>query len=138
MRVFGTFGHGAGPRAVLDVANGGLLMKIAVTTSGTDLDSPFETRFGRSPGFVVFDTESGEAVAVDNGAGASAGHGAGPRAAEAIAGAGAEVVLTGNCGPKAYQALRAAGIKVFVGSASTVRDAIEKFQAGQMQEFTGA
>jgi hypothetical protein len=42
-------------------------------------------------------------------------------------------VLTGNCGPNAYQTLSAAGVQVITGIAGTIRDAIEAYKAGKLQ-----
>jgi predicted Fe-Mo cluster-binding NifX family protein len=54
--------------------------------------------------------------------------GAGIQAAEHVANSGAEVVLTGYVGPKAFKALQAAGIRVAQDLADmTVRQAVEMF-----------
>jgi predicted Fe-Mo cluster-binding NifX family protein len=42
-------------------------------------------------------------------------------------------VLTGNCGPNAYQVLNAAGIQVMIGVAETIKQAIEDFKAGKLK-----
>ncbi len=47
-----------------------------------------------------------------------------------MARAGADVVVTGHCGPKAFRVLRAAGIKVFNSEAATVANALELYRAG--------
>ena len=35
-------------------------MKIAITTSGQDMDAQIDPRFGRAQAFIIFDTESGD------------------------------------------------------------------------------
>jgi predicted Fe-Mo cluster-binding NifX family protein len=50
-----------------------------------------------------------------------------------IAGKGVEVVLTGNCGPNAYEVLSAAGIKVVTGVAGKVQDAVQGYKSGKFQ-----
>ena len=54
------------------------------------------------------------------------------QSAQLVAGSKVEAVLTGNCGPKAFQALETAGIKVFVGIKGPVRQAVERYKAGML------
>ena len=113
-------------------------MKIAITASGETLESQVDPRFGRAAKFILFDTESGELQAVDNIQNLQAAQGAGIQAAESVYRLGAESVLTGNCGPKAFQALAAAGIKVFTGARGTVAEALEAFKAGKFSTAESA
>lgn len=107
-------------------------MKIAITSTGVSPDAPVDPRFGRAAFFIVFDTETGEYTALDNTHGVDSPHGAGIRAAETLSQLGVEVVITGNCGPKALTALEAGGIKVFTGATGTVREGLEKFRRGEL------
>jgi predicted Fe-Mo cluster-binding NifX family protein len=66
--------------------------------------------------------------------GADAIHGAGLQTAQLVANKGVEIVITGNIGPNAYQALSAAGIKVITGATGTVREVVERYRLGQLQE----
>lgn len=109
-------------------------MKIVVTAQGNDLDSPVDTRFARARYFLVVDTESGEYEVVDNTQNVNAAHGAGPQAAQKVAGLGVEAVVTGHCGPRAFAALSAGGVKMFTGASGSVRDAIEAFKNGELSE----
>jgi len=86
-------------------------MKIAITSRGPTLDDEVDARFGRCACFLIVDPDTMEVEALEN-ASAALGGGAGIRSAQALADRGAEVVLTGNCGPNAFQTLAAAGIKV--------------------------
>lgn len=43
-------------------------MKIAVSATGKSLDSDMDPRFGRCNGFVLFDSDTGQADYLDNGA----------------------------------------------------------------------
>ena len=65
--------------------------------------------------------------------GPSASGGAGIAAAQLVAGKGASAVLTGNCGPNAFNALSAAGIEVVTGVSGTVRDAVQNYKEGRYQ-----
>jgi len=62
--------------------------------------------------------------------------GAGIQAVQLIASKGVEVVITGNVGPNAFQALSAMGIKVVVGAYGTVREVVEKYKRGELKEVS--
>jgi predicted Fe-Mo cluster-binding NifX family protein len=108
-------------------------MKIVVSSTGATKESPMDPRFGRAAQFVLFDTETGEYRAVSNDQNLQAAQGAGIQAAVAVSRLGAQYLITGNCGPKAFRTLTAAGIKVIVGAEGTVAEVIEKFKAGKLQ-----
>ena len=107
-------------------------MKIAITATGSSLDAEVDPRFGRCQYFIIVDPETMQFEALENSA-AMAGGGAGVSAAQTIASKGVEAVLTGNCGPNAYQVLSAAGIKVITGVAGKVQDAIQGYKSGKFQ-----
>lgn len=111
-------------------------MKIAITATGKTLDSRVDPRFGRAAWFIIVDSDSMEfeAVANDN---VSAAGGAGISSAKVVIDAGAEAVLTGNCGPNAHRTLVAGGVKVYTGAAGTVKEAIEKFKGGELTANEG-
>jgi predicted Fe-Mo cluster-binding NifX family protein len=114
-------------------------MVIAVTARGIDLEAAVDARFGRAAAFVVLDTDTGSVRALDNRETSLSGQGAGIQAARLMADQGIQAVLTGHCGPNAYRALQAAGVRVYTGVAEgTVRDAVKQFQAGLLQEAAGA
>jgi len=71
--------------------------------------------------------------AVPNPASGAVG-GAGIQAVQIIASKGAKVVITGNVGPNAFQALSAAGIKIITGAYGTVREVVEKYRRGELKE----
>jgi predicted Fe-Mo cluster-binding NifX family protein len=107
-------------------------MKIAITATGPSLDDQVEPRFGRAPYYLFVDTETMEAEAVQN-PNVAAGGGAGIQSAQLVSDRGANVVLTGNCGPNAFQVFGAAGIQIVVGVGGTVRQAVEQFKAGSLK-----
>ena len=107
--------------------------KIAVTCEEASLDSQVDPRFGRAAGFLIIDPDTMEFEYIDNGATQVMAQGAGIQAAENVARSGAKILLTGNVGPKAFQGLEAAGIKIGQNLESgTVRQAIEKYKAGDV------
>jgi len=111
--------------------------KIAVSCEEPTLDSRVDPRFGRAAGFLIVDPDSMQFQYVDNGASQAMAQGAGIQAAETVYRSGAKVVLTGFVGPKAFQALTAAGIQVVQNVENmSVRDAVEAFKAGRFQPAT--
>ena len=107
-------------------------MKIAITATGPALDAEIDPRFGRCQYFVIVDPETMQFEAVENSS-AVAGGGAGVSTAQMIVGKGVEAVLTGNCGPNAYQVLSAAGVKVVTGVAGKVQGAIHGYKSGTLK-----
>lgn len=107
-------------------------MRIAVSATNPTLDAEVDPRFGRCQYFIIIDPETMQFEAVSN-TSASAGGGAGISTAQMIAGKGVEAVLTGNCGPNAYQVLSAAGIKVITGVSGKIKDAIQDYLSGKFQ-----
>lgn len=113
-------------------------MKIAVTTTGKDLSSPMDERFGRASGFIIFNTETGSHEYLDNKQNLEAAQGAGIQSAKTVMDAGAEVLITGNVGPKAYTALEAGGVEIFLKNGGTVDDAIVEYRSGSLVKTGGA
>jgi len=107
-------------------------LRVAVSSDGPTLDSKVDPRFGRCSHFVIVDVDTLEAAAIENSSAASS-QGAGIATAQMVAGQGVNAVLTGNCGPNAYQALDAAGIEVVTGVTGTVREAVVAYKAGRYE-----
>ena len=107
-------------------------MKIAITANGSTLDADIDPRFGRCQYFIIVDPATMQFEALEN-SGAMSGGGAGISTAQMIVGKGVDAVLTGNCGPNAYQVLSAASINVITGVAGKVQDAIEGYKSGKFQ-----
>ena len=108
-------------------------MKIGISASSDSLDANVDSRFGRCPFFVILDSETMESKVIRNDS-ANSAHGAGIQAAQTIANAGVEAVITGNIGPNAFNVLTAAGIKTVTGASGSVRDAVKKYKNGQLVE----
>jgi predicted Fe-Mo cluster-binding NifX family protein len=114
-----------------------IMGKVAVSCEEPGLDSQIDPRFGRAAGFCIVDPDTLEFKYVDNGSSQAMAQGAGIQAADTVCRTGANVVLTGSVGPKAFRALSAAGIRVGQNLENmTVRQAIAKFKAGQVEMAT--
>jgi len=111
-------------------------MKIAVSSTGPTLESAVDPRFGRAEMFLIIDTDTEKFQVVDNKQNLEAAQGAGIQAAMIMSDSGAEMVITGHCGPKAFRTLFAAGIKVVVGADGTVAKAMAKYKAGELKVAT--
>lgn len=113
-------------------------MKIALTTSGNDLNAPLDQRFGRAPKFLIYDLDANTFEIIDNEQNLNAAQGAGIQSAQNIARLGAKAIITGHCGPKAFRVLAAAGIKIYNTSAVTVTEALSLYRDGKLTEASSA
>jgi predicted Fe-Mo cluster-binding NifX family protein len=111
-------------------------MKIVITSRGETLDSPLDPRFGRAQYFLFVnpDTQAFQATANPN---IDAMGGAGIQSAQLVAREGAEVVITGSCGPNAFEALTAAGVRVFVGASGSVNEVLDDYKSGRLKIANG-
>lgn len=113
-------------------------MKVAISAKGNELSSQVDPRFGRAVYFIVYDTEDSSFEAVSNGDNAVAAQGAGVQAAQSVVNRGVDWVISGNMGPKAFTALKAAGVKIASWSDGTVAEAIELIKQGELKEIAEA
>jgi len=112
-------------------------MKIAFSSTGKDLDSEIDPRFGRCAYFLIVNLDDMSFEAIENES-MSLGGGAGIQSGQFIANTGATVLVTGNVGPNASRTLNAAGIDVIVGVNGPIRDAIERYQRGELSRTNQA
>ena len=112
-------------------------MKVAVSSTGKNLDSPIDPRFGRCAYFVIVETEDMSFEVFEN-QNVALGGGAGIQSAQFIASKGAVAVITGNCGPNAVRTLAAAGVNLVTGQSGTVREAAERFKRGELSASSEA
>jgi predicted Fe-Mo cluster-binding NifX family protein len=111
-------------------------VRICIPSSGKEVNSSIDSRFGRCSYFVIVDSENMETTAFCNPAISAAG-GAGIQAAQEIVNHGANVLLAGNIGPNSHQVLSAAEIDVFEINGSTVEEAVKKYLAGGLEKLSG-
>jgi predicted Fe-Mo cluster-binding NifX family protein len=107
-------------------------MKIVITAQEPSLESPLDPRFGRARYFIVFDTETEQWEAKENEQNLQAAQGAGIQAAQQVAALGANAVITGHTGPKAFRVLSAAEIPVYASRQESVAQAVEALQKGSL------
>jgi predicted Fe-Mo cluster-binding NifX family protein len=110
-------------------------MKLCVTAVSDNLDAQIDQRFGRCNYFLIVDSETLTLEAISNES-SSAAHGAGIQAAQTVVNSGVNAVITGNVGPNAFRVLSATGIKVVTGASGSVRDAVEEYKNGKLQEIS--
>ncbi|HHU76272.1 MAG TPA: dinitrogenase iron-molybdenum cofactor biosynthesis protein [Firmicutes bacterium] len=110
-------------------------MKIAICSEGPGLDSAVDRRFGRCPHYVFVNSE-GKIIEEAANPSVGASGGAGVQAAQFIIDQGADVLLTGNVGPKALAALSTSGIKIYTGISGSVADSFSQYQQEKLTPIT--
>ncbi|MFC1552269.1 NifB/NifX family molybdenum-iron cluster-binding protein [Candidatus Latescibacterota bacterium] len=98
------------------------------------MNSLCDPRFGRAKYFIVIDSDTGNYSAYDNSQNLNAPQGAGIQAAKNMNDFGADAVVSGNVGPKAFTTLKAAGITVYTGATGTVQETLENFNSGKLEK----
>ena len=106
-------------------------MKVAVSSSGRDLNAQLDPRFGRCSYFLIIDTQDMSFEVFEN-ENTDLGGGAGIQSAQFVASKGAKAVITGNCGPNAMQILSAAGVQVYVGQSGIIKDIVESYKNAEL------
>ncbi|MCK5884296.1 MAG: NifB/NifX family molybdenum-iron cluster-binding protein [Bacteriovoracaceae bacterium] len=111
-------------------------MIIAITTTGNDLSSQMDPRFGRAHTISFYDTENKSFKVITNEINKQAKQGAGIQTAQFVAEQDTEILITGNLGPKAFRVLEAAGITSYTTKESTVQEAIDLFAENKLEKLT--
>ncbi len=106
-------------------------MKVAISSTGDNLDSNIDPRFGRCNMFLIVDTET-MATELKTNNSVTAAHGAGIGAAQTVASMGVKAVITGHVGPNAHMALSGAKVDIYTVSGGTIRNAVEKLKSGEL------
>jgi predicted Fe-Mo cluster-binding NifX family protein len=112
-------------------------MKIGIPTMGDrGLEETISEHFGRAPTFTIVDMRTDEVNVLPN----TGEHFGGFKVApEILSEVGVEVMLCSGLGPRAISMFEQFGIEVYVGADSggtTVRDALNAFQAGVLHEVS--
>lgn len=107
------------------------------TAQNQTLESLKDDRFGRCPWFIKMDTVTNQWEAFPNlGVGHSSG--AGVAAAQFVIDQKAEAVISGDFGPHAVDAFRAANISMFLYSKdiSSIQQAVESFKQENLSRLS--
>ncbi|MCP4721490.1 MAG: dinitrogenase iron-molybdenum cofactor biosynthesis protein [Desulfobacteraceae bacterium] len=106
-------------------------MKICISSTGKDMNSQIDPRFGRCTYFLIIQTDDMNVEVFENEY-KSLGGGAGIQSAGFVHSKGVKTVLTGNCGPNAMKVFVESKIQVVTGQAGLIKDALEKFKNGEL------
>ena len=112
-------------------------MKVAITSTGLNLESNVSMVFGRSPDFIIMDIENSEIsniLPIENPAKDKMG--AGNLAAQFIIDQGVKALILGELGNVAFGILRNAGIKIYKISPGIVEKNIKYFKEGKLEEIS--
>ena len=114
-------------------------MKIAISAKSENMKETVEKRFGRAQGFILYDTDTKTVTYKSNEQNLNAAQGAGIQTAQNVANMNAEAIISGHCGPKAFQVLTAADVKIYtVANGTVIEDAIKQLEEGKLQISGGA
>ncbi|MFW6415571.1 MAG: NifB/NifX family molybdenum-iron cluster-binding protein [Thermodesulfobacteriota bacterium] len=113
-------------------------MKIAVSSRGETLQDELDPSFGRCAGFVVYDSVTLEVSFLDNSGQRNSPQGAGIQTAQMVSGSGIDVLISGQFGPRAMQALSQSAIQLFISFAPTVQEAIEAWKSERVSPVSTA
>lgn len=112
-------------------------MKICIPTLGEKgLEEQVCEHFGSAPYFTIVESDSNEVEIVNN---QNQHHSHGvchPMAS--LSGKGIDSVVCGGMGRRAVELLNSDGIKVYLGSGSTVKNLVEQYKQGDLKELTVA
>ncbi|MBF0226271.1 MAG: NifB/NifX family molybdenum-iron cluster-binding protein [Desulfobacterales bacterium] len=109
------------------------MARIAITSTGNELNSDMDQRFGRAAYFIIIDPETMEFEAIDNQKNLDLSQGAGIQAGKIIVDKKVNVLITGNCGPKAFKILENSGVKVALNINGKVIDAVSKYKNNELK-----
>lgn len=112
-------------------------MRVAVSARGKDLSSMLDPRFGRAPYLIIYDTESDTMEVVDNTSAGQMAHGAGIQTAQNVVNQHADLVVSGNFGPKACQVLQAAKIRLAVSPETSIGEVLNLVKNDKLTAFAG-
>ena len=104
-------------------------MKTLISSTGNNLDSGFDLRFGRAGWFCLLNEDTGKTTFYEN-ENVEASHGAGTKAVEKVVELGATRVISGDFGPKAKELLEKFNIQMVLLSddSKSIADIIDSIK----------
>lgn len=115
-------------------------MKIAISSSGDNLDSQIDPRFGRCPFFMIVEVDDKKiksSKAIQNTA-MMQGGGAGITAAQIVGNEKADAVIGINYGPRAFGVLSELDIEMYQGIQGTVKENVQQLIEGKLNKLETA
>lgn len=109
-------------------------MKISIPVNDKTMDSGVCISFGRTPYFLVYDSDSKESIFIENTAATSQG-GAGIKAAQIVADEKVNALITPRCGQNAAEVLYATDIKIYKSQNDSIEDNITAFMDGKLAKL---
>jgi len=109
-------------------------MKIAIPVEEKNLETKICISFGRTPYFLVYNTENKNSTFLDNSAMNSSG-GAGIKAAQTLVDNEINVLLTPRCGENAANVLMAADINIYKTLNTSAKDNINAYLNGELNHL---
>jgi len=114
-------------------------MKIAISSTGKNLESEVDARFGRCDYFLIVEIENKKIKdfkAIEN-TGKDQMGGAGVTAGEIVAKQKVDAIITVNLGPRAFSVFEQFKINAYQGEGK-IKDVIQKFLDGKLKEISNA
>lgn len=108
-------------------------MKVAIPVN--EDEKTICVSFGRTPYFLILDSETNQLECKENPA-AQASGAAGIQAAQFLMDEQCQIVLTKRCGENAAQVFNEAGITVFQTSSDSVKTELDKWKEGKLSVMT--
>ena len=109
-------------------------MKVCIPTVGYNgLEEYVGEHFGRVPTYTLFDTDTDELKVMENTSEHMGGCGYPP---DILARAGVEIMLCSGLGRRAIGLFEQHGIMVYIGAKGTVRDTLDLWKKGELQQAT--
>lgn len=102
------------------------MSKTVITSTGNELTSQFDKRFGRAEWFCIFDSETKESTFIKNEF-VNSNHGAGTQASELMIELKVKKIISGDFGPKAKELLEKLDIQmVAIQDSTSVQEIVNR------------